>query len=54
MDKKFEDIIKDGMTQVLIEKGLSFNAANTRQLGKSLTEFYIREIGIYLNSFKDK
>ncbi|HLG35582.1 MAG TPA: AIPR family protein [Bacteroidia bacterium] len=53
MDKKFEDIIKDGMTQVLIEKGLSFNAANTRQLGKSLTEFYIREIGIYLNSFNE-
>ncbi len=48
MDNKFEEILKEGIEKCLIDKGIKRSNANPFQLGKSLSEFYLKEIGQYL------
>ncbi len=49
MDKRFEDILKEGLERSLRDKGINdFNTATNIQRGKALTDFYAKEIGQYL------
>lgn len=47
MEQKFEDILKEGIEKILLNKGISRQTANPFQLGKALTELYLIEIGQY-------
>lgn len=48
MEPRFEDLIQEGINKYLLDKGIIRDNANTNQLGKALTEFYIKDIGQYL------
>lgn len=44
----FEEILQEGVTACLSEKGINRDKASTVQLGKAFAEFYFKEIGIFL------
>jgi predicted DNA binding CopG/RHH family protein len=48
-----EGIIKSAMNHYLEEKGIPYDKANKKQLGKAFCEFYVRDIGAYLFQFDD-
>lgn len=49
MEKRFEEILKEGIGKTLFERGIKdFDKASCIPLGKALTEFYLKEIGQYL------
>lgn len=53
-DLDIKKIIKDRMKQYLQEIGIrSLQNANTRQLGKSFTEFYVKDILYFLYQFDE-
>jgi hypothetical protein len=53
MKHPFEDILQEGISACLNDKGISREKANTRQLGKAFAETYFKEIGVYLFSLDE-
>lgn len=49
MDRRFDDVLKEGIEKYLSEKGFTNpNSASQHQRGKALSDFYLNEIGTYL------
>lgn len=53
MRNPFEEILQEGISNCLHEKGIARERANTCQLGKAFAETYFNEIGMYLFSLDD-
>ena len=52
--EQFRKVLMERISYYLEEKGIkSVDKANKKQISKALTEFYVREIGVYLYAFDE-